>query len=49
MQNGHDSHAGAHAHATPAGQLSSCAQTHFLDLNYSKLQAIFPREAHSVD
>ena len=23
--------------------------THFLDLNYSKLQAIFPPAAHSVD
>jgi hypothetical protein len=22
---------------------------HFLDLNYSKLQTIFPRAAHSVD
>jgi hypothetical protein len=39
----------ARAHATPAGQLSSCMQTHFLDLNYSKLQAIFPRAAHSVE
>jgi hypothetical protein len=25
------------------------SQTHFLDLNYSKLRAIFPRAAHSVD
>jgi hypothetical protein len=49
VQNGHDSHAEAHAHATPADRLSSCAQTHFLDLKYSKLQAIFPRAAHSVD
>jgi hypothetical protein len=30
-------------------RLSSCVQTHFLDLNYSRLQAIFPRAAHSVD
>jgi hypothetical protein len=36
VQNGHDSHAGAHAHATPADQLSSSPQAHFLDLNYSK-------------
>jgi len=32
-----------------ADQVSSCAQTHFLDLNYSKSQAIFPRAAHSMD
>jgi hypothetical protein len=37
------------AHATPAGLLSSWAETHFLDLNYSKSQSIFPRAALSVD
>jgi len=29
MQNGHDSHAGANAAATPAARVSSCAQARF--------------------
>jgi hypothetical protein len=50
MQNRHDSHAtGACPRNTGGSAFFPIATTHFLDLNDSRLQAIFPRAAHSME
>jgi isoquinoline 1-oxidoreductase subunit alpha len=50
VQNGHNSHAtGTYPGNTGRSNFFRPPSTLFLDLNSSRLQAIFPRAAHSVD
>jgi hypothetical protein len=51
VRSGHDCHAcnAGTSRNTEVASFIRLVSTLFLDLNYSKLQAIFPRAAHSVD